>query len=172
MPRLREGAAGIARVRGAAEKRLPLVMVRIEPLAIPKMSLTGSVTERVDTRVVEVLFRVESLEGMRLYPGPGRGRVHRRRRPLTGRQTAIAAPPGSWGMKRCVSGVESHTSRRPSSLTAYIFRLSPEKTTPKTLEMCPRSVSNSWPVAGSHTRAVLSNPPVTMRLPPAKNVAK
>jgi multidrug resistance efflux pump len=69
LPRLREGAAGIARVRGAAEKKLVLKMVRIEPLAVPKVSLTGAVTERVDTRVVEVLFRVASLEGMRLYPG-------------------------------------------------------------------------------------------------------
>lgn len=69
LPRLREGARGIARVRGAAEKKLPLKMLRIEPLALPKTTLTGSVTERVDTRVVEVVFVVESLEGMRLYPG-------------------------------------------------------------------------------------------------------
>ncbi len=69
LPRLREGATGVARIRGASEKKLPLEMVRIEPLAMPKMSLTGSVTERVDTRVVEVVFRVKSLEGMRLYPG-------------------------------------------------------------------------------------------------------
>lgn len=69
LPRLRDGATGIARVRGAAEKQLPLEMIRIEPLAMPKMSLTGSVSERVDTRIVEVLFRVRSLEGMRLYPG-------------------------------------------------------------------------------------------------------
>lgn len=69
LPRLREGAAGIARVRGAAEMKLPLTMLRIEPLALPKVSLTGSVTERVDTRIVEVLFRVQPPEGMRLYPG-------------------------------------------------------------------------------------------------------
>lgn len=69
LPRLREGATAKARIRGAAEKTLPLRMLRIEPLAMPKMSLTGSVSERVDTRVVEVVFRVESLEGMRLYPG-------------------------------------------------------------------------------------------------------
>lgn len=69
LPRLREGARGIARVRGAAEKKLPLAMVRIEPYAQPKVALTGDTAERVDTRVVEVLFRVESTEGMRLYPG-------------------------------------------------------------------------------------------------------
>jgi multidrug resistance efflux pump len=69
LPRLREGAGGTARVRGAAEKRLPLAMVRIEPLALPKRSLTGDISERVDTRIVEVVFRVSSTEGMRLYPG-------------------------------------------------------------------------------------------------------
>jgi multidrug efflux pump subunit AcrA (membrane-fusion protein) len=69
LPRLRDGAEGIARVRGAAEKQLALEMIRIEPLAMPKRSLTGDITERVDTRVVEVLFRVTPPEGMRLYPG-------------------------------------------------------------------------------------------------------
>lgn len=69
LPRLHEGARAFARVRGAATKQLPLVWRRVEPLAIPKTSLTGSVTERVDTRVVEVIFLVGSREGMRLYPG-------------------------------------------------------------------------------------------------------
>lgn len=69
LPRLREGAAGTARVRGAGDKRLALTMIRIEPLALPKRSLTGDISERVDTRIVEVLFRVESTDGVRLYPG-------------------------------------------------------------------------------------------------------
>jgi multidrug resistance efflux pump len=69
LPRLQPGARAGARLRGASTKVLPLKMLRIEPLAEPKVSLTGLNTERVDTRVVEVIFQVESSEGFTLYPG-------------------------------------------------------------------------------------------------------
>lgn len=68
-PRLREGATAVARVRGASEQGIPLTMIRIEPLASPKSSLTGSVTERVDTRVIEVLFELGPGAAARLFPG-------------------------------------------------------------------------------------------------------
>lgn len=72
LARLREGARGVARLRGSAEITVPLEMVRIEPLARPKTDLSGSTTERVDTRVVEVIFRVTARSGAdipTLYPG-------------------------------------------------------------------------------------------------------
>ncbi len=73
LPSLRSGAKGIARVRGRAEVTVPLTMLRIEPLAEPKTQLLGTTTERVDTRVLEVLFRVERDEkatpAFALYPG-------------------------------------------------------------------------------------------------------
>ncbi len=69
-PMLREGAEGVARVRGPVDEKVPLRMLRIEPLAIPKTNITGSATELVDTRVVEVVFEVVPGEGrLRLYPG-------------------------------------------------------------------------------------------------------
>ncbi|HEX7010898.1 MAG TPA: HlyD family efflux transporter periplasmic adaptor subunit [Phycisphaeraceae bacterium] len=68
-PRLREGAEAVARVRGPVDVRLPLEMIRIEPYAQPKRQLTGASTELVDTRVVEVLFRVQDDQGVPLYPG-------------------------------------------------------------------------------------------------------
>jgi hypothetical protein len=34
-----------------------LEFVRFEPYVVPKVSLTGSSTERVDTRVLEVIYR-------------------------------------------------------------------------------------------------------------------
>ncbi len=52
------GAAAKARQRGAAESEIPLKMIRIEPLAVAKRDLTGDNTERVDTRVIEVIFEV------------------------------------------------------------------------------------------------------------------
>lgn len=68
-PRLREGANAILRVRGASDDSIPLKMVRIEPLAAPKMTLTGSVVERVDTRVIEVIFEITGAARFRLFPG-------------------------------------------------------------------------------------------------------
>ena len=37
----------------------PLEFVRFEPYVIPKKSLTGDTTERVDTRVLQVVYRVK-----------------------------------------------------------------------------------------------------------------
>ncbi len=45
-----------ATLRGAAEKRAPLRFIRLEPLVVAKTSLTGSTTERVDTRVMRVIY--------------------------------------------------------------------------------------------------------------------
>ena len=49
--------------------QVPLKLVRIEPYARPKTDLTGSNTERVDTRVVEVLFQIEGTTKSRIFPG-------------------------------------------------------------------------------------------------------
>ncbi len=68
-PLLREGAKAVARVRGVAPEVLELKMVRVEPLAQAKVDLTGSTVERVDTRVVEVVFEVVGTAGNPLFPG-------------------------------------------------------------------------------------------------------
>jgi len=66
---LQPGAAAVARVRGGGFGTTGLSMVRIEPLALNKVDLTGMPAERVDTRVVEVLFDVEDAPELVLYPG-------------------------------------------------------------------------------------------------------
>ena len=66
---LRAGAGAIARVRGGGGDSIVLEMLRIEPLAIPKTDLAGLPSERVDTRVVEVIFRVVDPGEVRLVPG-------------------------------------------------------------------------------------------------------
>lgn len=48
----------VARLRGNAARSTPLAWVRTEPLAVPKRSLTGATTERVDTRVVQAIYRI------------------------------------------------------------------------------------------------------------------
>lgn len=42
--------------RGNAAQRLPVGFVRIEPQIVPKRSLTNSATERVDVRVMQIIF--------------------------------------------------------------------------------------------------------------------
>jgi multidrug efflux pump subunit AcrA (membrane-fusion protein) len=57
--RVRPGAAARGHVRGNADLETPLRFVRFEPFVVPKKSLTGDSTERVDTRVLQVIYRVE-----------------------------------------------------------------------------------------------------------------
>jgi multidrug resistance efflux pump len=60
IPRFRPGAAAKAFVRGNGREEVPLRFVRVEPYVVPKKSLTGDNTERVDTRVLQVIYAVES----------------------------------------------------------------------------------------------------------------
>jgi multidrug efflux pump subunit AcrA (membrane-fusion protein) len=57
--RVRQGARAVGHVRGNAELKTPLHFVRFEPFVVPKRSLTGDGTERVDTRVLQVIYRVD-----------------------------------------------------------------------------------------------------------------
>jgi multidrug efflux pump subunit AcrA (membrane-fusion protein) len=57
--RVRPGAKATGHLRGNAELVAPLRFVRFEPFVVPKRSLTGDSTERVDTRVLQVIYRVE-----------------------------------------------------------------------------------------------------------------
>lgn len=56
VPRFVPGASAWAVLRGDTSKRFPLRFVRVEPFVIPKKSLTGDNRERVDTRVLQVIF--------------------------------------------------------------------------------------------------------------------
>jgi hypothetical protein len=57
--RFRPGAAATAFPRGDSSRQLRLRFVRVEPLVVPKKSLTGDNTERVDTRVLQVIYAIE-----------------------------------------------------------------------------------------------------------------
>jgi multidrug resistance efflux pump len=54
--------------RGNNRQPIPLSFVRVEPYVIPKRSLTGDNTERVDTRVLQVIYEVGST-GQPLFVG-------------------------------------------------------------------------------------------------------
>jgi multidrug resistance efflux pump len=57
--RVRAGATASGYLRGNKNIKVPLTFVRFEPYVVPKKSLTGDGTERVDTRVLQVIFSFE-----------------------------------------------------------------------------------------------------------------
>ena len=52
-------APAVASIKSLGSEKIPLAFVRIEPYVIPKKSLTGENTERVDTRVLQIIYRFE-----------------------------------------------------------------------------------------------------------------
>jgi HlyD family secretion protein len=66
--RVRAGVPAIAYVRGNRDLSTPLTFVRFEPFIVPKRSLTGDSTERVDTRVLQVLYSFDR-EQLPVYVG-------------------------------------------------------------------------------------------------------
>lgn len=59
-PRVKPDCTAIAFLKGSRENGIPLKFERIEPYILPKKSLSGESTERVDTRVLQVIFRFEN----------------------------------------------------------------------------------------------------------------
>jgi len=60
---------GVAKPRGNPNASYPLAFVRVEPYVIPKKSLTGAGTERVDTRVLQVIYSLDTAGQPQLYVG-------------------------------------------------------------------------------------------------------
>ena len=57
--RVLSGAPAVGYLRGNAEIKMPLKFVRFEPYVVPKVSLTGAAMERVDTRVLQIIYSFE-----------------------------------------------------------------------------------------------------------------
>jgi hypothetical protein len=70
LPRLDPQATARAVVRGGIAQ-VPLTLVRREPLMLAKRNLSGDAAERVDTRVVQLLFRCDPVaaQAAGLLPG-------------------------------------------------------------------------------------------------------
>jgi HlyD family secretion protein len=54
--RFKSGTRAVAFLRGNRDLKANLKFVRVEPYVTPKTSLTGSSTEKVDTRVLQVIY--------------------------------------------------------------------------------------------------------------------
>ena len=50
------GRPAVISPRGAADQRTQVGFVRAEPLVVPKRSLTNAATERVDVRVLQLIY--------------------------------------------------------------------------------------------------------------------
>jgi len=68
-PRLQLGQKATAYIKGDTTQPIELHFVRVEPYVVPKVSLTGSSTERVDTRVLQVIYSFERPKGRPVYVG-------------------------------------------------------------------------------------------------------
>jgi RND family efflux transporter MFP subunit len=68
-PRLQAGQTATAYLKGDTTQPIKLSFVRIEPYVVPKVSLTGGSTERVDTRVLQVIYSFERPKDRPVYVG-------------------------------------------------------------------------------------------------------
>lgn len=60
--RVKPDKPATAYLRGNKDISMPLTFVRFEPYVIPKRSLTGDSTERVDTRVLQVIYSFDPMD--------------------------------------------------------------------------------------------------------------
>jgi RND family efflux transporter MFP subunit len=73
--RMREGLPakgylkGETALGGGKDRSIALKFIRIEPFVIPKASLTGASIERVDTRVLQVIYQFDRPAGRTLFVG-------------------------------------------------------------------------------------------------------
>jgi HlyD family secretion protein len=67
--RLQPGQIATAYLKGDTTAPIDLRFVRIEPFVVPKVSLTGASTERVDTRVLQVIYSFERPTDRPVYVG-------------------------------------------------------------------------------------------------------
>jgi HlyD family secretion protein len=56
IPRFSPGQPATLTLRGAADQRIAARFVRVEPFVTPKTALSGAIAERVDTRVLRVIY--------------------------------------------------------------------------------------------------------------------
>ena len=67
--RVAANMTAVAYIKGRRDIKIPLTFVRIEPYILPKRSLTGESSERVDTRVLQIIYRFDRPEGASVYVG-------------------------------------------------------------------------------------------------------
>lgn len=67
--RIRKNQEAIAYTKGIAQVAIPLTFARLEPCCVPKKSLTAAADERVDTRVLQVIYTFDAVPDFPIYVG-------------------------------------------------------------------------------------------------------
>jgi HlyD family secretion protein len=68
-PRVKPGSKAVGYLKGDTHNPISMEFVRIEPYITPKRNLTGSSTERVDTRVLQVIYKFPNDPKNSVYVG-------------------------------------------------------------------------------------------------------
>ncbi|GAC1468367.1 MAG: hypothetical protein NVSMB9_11010 [Isosphaeraceae bacterium] len=69
LPWFEKHARAIATLKGRPQVKFPLRFVYVEPYVVPKMSLTGNNSERVDTRVLQIIYELPNDRQVDLFVG-------------------------------------------------------------------------------------------------------
>jgi multidrug resistance efflux pump len=69
LPYFSTSSVALATLKGRPRVRFPLRLVYVEPYVIPKQSLTGYNSERVDTRVLQVIYELPEDRAVDVYVG-------------------------------------------------------------------------------------------------------
>ncbi len=67
--RIRSNLPAVAFLKNNTSYTIPLSFVRIEPYVIPKVSLTGDSQERVDTRVLQLIYSFDNNQDIPIFVG-------------------------------------------------------------------------------------------------------
>jgi HlyD family secretion protein len=69
LPMFEPHARAVATLKGRPHVKFPLEYVKTEPYVIPKKSLTGDNSERVDTRVLQAIYALPDERAIQVYVG-------------------------------------------------------------------------------------------------------
>jgi multidrug resistance efflux pump len=95
LPYFSTTSEAIATLKGRPRVRFPLKFVYVEPYVIPKQSLTGYNSERVDTRVLQVIYELPVERAVEVYVGQQM-------------DVYLRAVPGTEGGELEVGGLDRH----------------------------------------------------------------
>jgi multidrug resistance efflux pump len=62
IPHFQPGSGARATLRGQPRHSFPLTYIRVNPFVVPKRSLTGDNQERIDTRVLQVIYALDATD--------------------------------------------------------------------------------------------------------------
>jgi multidrug resistance efflux pump len=101
-------AEAVLQLRGKNDRHYPLKFVRVEPYVVAKRWLTGDNTERVDTRVLQVIYALDDPDcavfvGQQVDVFIDSGKEARVQGPTSGQPAGSLDPPMT-GMKRHTAG--------------------------------------------------------------------